>query len=168
MGARDADYQLAGLIQVDDTFFNGGAGKGGDKRGRGTRKVPVLVMAVTHNDALTFAKMEILDHVDGEHVQSVLARHVSPKQSIKSDGLHIFTVVKGMGHTHCPEVVYPKRGTPKYDALKWINILVSNAKAFILGMYHGVMKNTYSVTLMSSAIASIDAFGQTKSSIGYY
>jgi hypothetical protein len=23
MGARDADYQLAGLIQVDDAFFNG-------------------------------------------------------------------------------------------------------------------------------------------------
>jgi hypothetical protein len=111
MGARDADYQLAGLIQVDDAFFNGGASKGGDKRGRGTRKVPVLVMAATHNDAITFAKMEILDQVDGEHVQSVLARHVSPKQSIKSDGLHVFTVVKGMGHTHCPEVVYPKRGT---------------------------------------------------------
>jgi transposase-like protein len=140
MGTRDAEYQLAGLIQVDDAFFNGGAGKGGDKRGRGTRKVPVLVMAATRNDAITFAKMEILEHVDAEHVQNVVARHVSPKQSIKSDGLPVFNVVKGMGHTHCPEVVYPKQGTPNYDALKWVNILVSNAKAFILGTYHGVMK----------------------------
>jgi hypothetical protein len=65
-------------------FSTGGAGKGGDKQGRGTRKVSVLVMAATHNDALTFAKIEILDHVDGEHVQSVLARHVSPKQSMKT------------------------------------------------------------------------------------
>ena len=140
MGARDAEYQLAGLIQVDDAFFNGGTGKGGDKRGRGTSKVPVLVMAGTQNDAITFAKMEILDRVDAEHVQSVLERHVSPKQNIKSDGLPVFNVIKGMGHTHYPEVVYPKQGPPKYDALKWVNILVSNAKAFILGTYHGVMK----------------------------
>lgn len=140
MGARDAEYQLAGLIQVDDAFFNGGVGKGGDKRGRGTNKVPVLVMAATHNEAVTFAKMELLERVDGEHVQSILDMHVRPGQSIKSDGLAVFNVVKGMGHTHIPEVVYPKQGTPKYDALKWVNILVSNAKAFILGTYHGVMK----------------------------
>jgi transposase-like protein len=38
------------------------------------------------------------------------------------------------------KVVYPKRGTPNYDALKWVNILVSNAKAFIFSTYHGVMK----------------------------
>jgi hypothetical protein len=140
MGARDAEYQLAGLIQVDDAFFNGGVGKGGDKRGRGTSKVPVLVMAATHNDAIPFAKMEILERVVAEHVQSVLGRHVSPQQSIKSEGLPVFNVVKTMGHTHCPEGVYPQRGTPNYDALKWVSILVSNAKAFILGTYHGVMK----------------------------
>jgi transposase-like protein len=132
MGARDAEYQLAGLIQVDDAFFNGGAGKGGDRRGRGTSKVPVLVMAATRTDAITFAKMEIL--------QSILDRHVRPKQRIKTDGLPVFNVVRGMGHMHYPEVVYPKRGTPKYDALKWVTILVSNAKALILGTYHGVMK----------------------------
>ena len=140
MGARDAEYQLAGLIQVDDAFFNGGAGKGGDKRGRGTSKIPVLVMAATRNDAITFAKMEILERVDAGHIQNVIDRHVRPKQSIKSDGLPVFNVVRDMGHTHYPEVVYPKRGTPNYDALKWVNILVSNAKAFILGTYHGVMK----------------------------
>jgi transposase-like protein len=140
MGVRDAGYQLAGLIQVDDAFFSGGTRKGGDKRGRGTSKVPVLVMAATHNDAITFAKMEILDRVDGEHVQNILERHVKSEQRIKSDGLPVFNVVKELGHAHSPEVVYPKGGSPKYDTLKWVNILVSNAKAFILGTYHGVMK----------------------------
>lgn len=140
MGARDAEYQLAGLIQVDDAFFNGGSGKGRGKRGRGTSKIPVLVMAATHNDAISFAKMEVLDRVDGEHVQTVLDRHVIPNQNIKSDGLPVFTVIKGMGHKHCPEVVYAERSAPNYDALKWVNILVSNAKAFLLGTYHGVMK----------------------------
>jgi hypothetical protein len=45
-----------------------------------------------------------------------------------------------MRHTRTAEVVYPKKDAPNYDALKWVNILVSNAKAFILGTYHGVMK----------------------------
>jgi hypothetical protein len=140
MEARDAEYQLGGLIQVDDAFFNGGVGKGGDKRGRGTSKVPVLVMAAVRNDAVTFAKMEILERVDGEHVQDILERHVRPGQEIKSDGLSVFNVVKGMGHSHSPEVVYPKGGSPNFAVLKWINILVSNAKAFIVGTYHGVRR----------------------------
>jgi transposase-like protein/ribosomal protein L37AE/L43A len=140
MEARDAEYQLAGLIQVDDAFFQGGVNKGGDKRGRGTSKVPVLVMAATRDDAVIFAKMEVLDRVDSKQIQAALERHVVPSQCIKSDGFRAFNVVKEMGHHHSPEVVYPKQGAPHVEALKWINILVSNAKAFILGTYHGVMK----------------------------
>jgi hypothetical protein len=140
MEARDADYQLAGLVQVDDAFFNGGAGKGGDKRGRGTSKVPVLVMAATRDDVITFAKMEVLENVDSENIQTSLESHVIPGQSIRSDGYRAYNVVKGMGHQHQAEVIYSKQGPPNYDALKWVNILVSNAKAFILGTYHGVMK----------------------------
>ena len=37
-------------------------------------------------------------------------------------------------------MVYPKQGRPNFATLKWVNILVSNAKAFILGTYHGVQK----------------------------
>ena len=140
MEVRDAEYQLAGLIQVYDAFFNGGVKAGGDKRGRGTSKVPVLVMVSTRDDAVTFAKMEVLENVNSGQIENALERHVAPKQSIKSDGYRAYTVVKKMGHEHSPEVIYPQQGIPNYDALKWINILVSNAKAFILGTYHGVMK----------------------------
>ena len=140
MEARDANYQLAGLIQVDDAFFKGGVNKGGDKRGRGTSKVAVLVMAAVRNEAITFAKMEILDSVDGVNVKAALEKHVAGGQTIKTDGLGVFNVVKAIGHEHTPEVIYPRQGKPNYDALKWVNILISNAKAFILGTYHGVMK----------------------------
>lgn len=140
MEARDAGYQLAGLIQVDDAFFNGGVKKGGDKRGRGTRKVPVLVMAATRKETITFARMEVLEKVDGDHIKAVLEKRVVGDQSIKTDGLPAFNVAKELGHEHIPVVVYPKQGEPNYDVLKWVNILVSNAKAFILGTYHGVME----------------------------
>ena len=140
MEARDADYQLAGVIQADDAFFKGGVKKGGDKRGRGTSKVPVLVMAATRDKAITFAKMEVLDTVDGQNIEAALEKHVAENQTIVSDGLPAFNVAEKLGHEHVPEVVYPKSGPPNYDVLSWVNILVSNAKAFILGTYHGVMK----------------------------
>ena len=38
------------------------------------------------------------------------------------------------------EPVYPAKGKPDFDLFKWLNIIVSNAKAFILGTYHGVPK----------------------------
>ena len=139
MEARDAGYQLAGLIQVDDAFFSGGVKKGGDKRGRGTSKVPVLVMAATRDEAITFARMEVLENVDGDHIKAVLKKRVADSQSIKTDGLPAFNVAKQIGHEHIPVVIYPKKGDPDYDVLKWVNIMVSNAKAFILGTYHGVM-----------------------------
>ena len=140
MQSRDAEYQLAGIIQVDDAFFSGGIDKGGDKRGRGTSKVPVLVMVATKDNAVTFSKMEVLNAVDGNNVQNALERHVEAHQSIKSDGFRAYNVVKTMGHEHEIEVVYKDKSAPNYDAFKWVNILVSNAKAFVLGTYHGVKK----------------------------
>ena len=41
---------------------------------------------------------------------------------------------------HDKQLVYPNQGAPRHDVLKWVNVLVSNAKAFILGTYHGVQK----------------------------
>jgi hypothetical protein len=38
---RDAEYQLAGIVEVDDTYFGGP--KSGGKRGRGTEKTQVIV-----------------------------------------------------------------------------------------------------------------------------
>lgn len=140
MEARDSEYQLAGLIQVDDAFFNGGIHKGGDKRGRGTNKVPVIVMAAVKDDAITFAKMEVVDDVDSENIKSVLVEHVAPDQIIRSDGFPAYNIVKEANFSHDKQIIYSKNGAPMFDVLKWVNILVSNAKAFILGTYHGVQK----------------------------
>jgi hypothetical protein len=41
MGDRDAGYKLAGLVEMDETYFGGP--KRGKKRGRGTEKTQVLV-----------------------------------------------------------------------------------------------------------------------------
>ena len=40
MGIRDENYQLSGLVELDESFF--GAPTEGGKRGRGTDKTPVM------------------------------------------------------------------------------------------------------------------------------
>ncbi len=139
MEDRDSAYQLVGLIQADDAFFKGGVKRGGDKRGRGTAKVPVLVMAATKNDAITFARMKVLEKVDRTEINSAIASCVSKGQTIKTDGWQAFNFLNEVGMSHERHVIYDDEH-PNYNHLKWINILVANAKDFILGSYHGVKK----------------------------
>lgn len=140
MNHRDASYMLAGIVQVDDAFFKGGVDKGGDKRGRGTSKVPVVVMAATENDCPTYARMEVIENVDEKTIKATLAKHVAPGEEVQTDGLPAYNGARKMGYVHSPHVVYPKHSEPNYDFLKWVNILVSNAKALLLGTHHGVAK----------------------------
>lgn len=85
MRDRDARYKLAGLIEVDDSYV-GGSSTGGGKRGRGTRKIPVLIAASTDGEAIGFAKMQVVDSLHWEAVKSFLQEGITPKQTIKSDG----------------------------------------------------------------------------------
>ena len=140
MGKRDSGYKLSGVIQIDDAFFKAGVKKGGDKRGRGTNKVPVLVMVGTKGDAVNFTKMKVVDSVNSTNVKREVKNGVKEKQKFISDGFKAYGVLNGLGHQHASEVVYKPGEEPDYDVLKWVNILVGNAKAFILGTYHGVRK----------------------------
>jgi len=134
MRDRDARYKLAGLIEVDDSYV-GGSSTGGGKRGRGTRKIPVLIAASTDGEAIGFAKMQVVDSLHWEPVKSFLQEGIRPKQTIKSDGWQSYNVAEKLGHAHQVEFIL---GRKAHDVLKWVHILASNAKAFILGTYHGL------------------------------
>jgi transposase-like protein len=138
MKMRDAHYQLAGLIQVDDSFFKSGPAEGGDKKGRGTNKVPVIIQTSTRGKAIEFAKMKVVGAVSREEIKNVVENDVQPRQTIKTDGWLAYRILSEMGHTHVSEVIYGDKGSNNHKALKWVHILASNAKAFLLGTYHGV------------------------------
>ncbi|MHC1712539.1 MAG: hypothetical protein AB9872_10350 [Solidesulfovibrio sp.] len=91
MEVRDSKCQLAGLIQVDDAFPKVGISKGGDKRGRDTNNLPVLVMVAVKDDAITFAKMEVVDYVNGENIKPVLWSMLYLAKS--SDQMDIMTII---------------------------------------------------------------------------
>ena len=126
---RDSRYMLDGLIEIDDAFIGGPGGK----RGRGTKKAKVVVsISVTEEGIPQFARMDVVS----DHSQASLLSHVQKSvveaSKIKTDGFKGYNNLIREGYAH--KVVY----SPKM--LPWVHILISNAKTFILGTYHGVSK----------------------------
>lgn len=134
MRDRDACYKLAGLIEVDDSYI-GGSSNGGDKRGRGTKKIPLLIAASTNGEGIGYAKMQMVESLHAEPVRRFLQAGVTPQQAVRTDGWQSYNVAEELGHAHEVERIL---GRKAHDVLKWVHILASNAKAFIIGTYHGL------------------------------
>lgn len=132
MGERDTQYVLDGYIEVDDAFF-GGAGEGG-KRGRGTDKSVVLVgVSLDEKRRPKYAKMRVAPNVKGETLKSFAKENFAPGAILTSDGFSSYKALENE-YTHHGE----PQSLENSEHLKWLHIIISNAKSFILGTYHGL------------------------------
>jgi transposase-like protein len=84
MAERDANYKLAGLIEMDDTYF--GAPKPG-KRGRGAAgKAKVVVAMETPDDKPRFAAMWMVPRVSSAEIRPLVRERLATEAVIKTDG----------------------------------------------------------------------------------
>ena len=134
MGERNRRYPLSGRIEMDDAFF-GGVRAG--KRGRGAaNKTPVLVMVESQGKKRAgFVAMRTLPRVDRDRVHEGVAEEIQPGQAIRTDGLSVYDPLTTFDHTHEGTPVPPQQAA---EALPWVHTVISNAKRFLLGTYHGV------------------------------
>jgi hypothetical protein len=76
MAVRDERYSLAGLVEMDESFF----GPPGKKKGRGSERKCVVLCAVSiyHNrkgeEKPGFAHMKIVDNASAETIEDFLDR----------------------------------------------------------------------------------------------
>lgn len=136
MRDRDSKYKLAGIVEMDDSFF-GSPKEGGDKRGRGSSKTSVIVEASTKGEGIGYAKMTVVNPVDSATIQDLVKTDVKENQIIKTDDFRAYNIVVKSGHKHLRELV---KGKKAHEVLTWTHILISNAKSFILGTFHGIGK----------------------------
>jgi len=133
MEQRDVGYKLAGIVELDDSYF-GGPTTGG-KRGRGTKKTKVIVgLSINSAGNPEHIKMKVIDDIKSSTVLDFAKRNVKDDSIIKSDGYKSYRKL-GLEFDHQP-LPYDIIRNP--DHLKWIHIVVSNAKALITGTYHGL------------------------------
>ncbi len=83
MRSRDEKYKLTGVIEIDDAFF-GGTREGGDKRGRGSSKTPVIVETSTGKGGVGYARMKVVGRIDGDTIKEV----------VKADVKHVLSLSK--------------------------------------------------------------------------
>ncbi len=136
MGKKDKAYTLNGTVVVDDAFFGGVVE--GKKRGRGTEKTTVLV-AVSLNQAQEplFAKMKILENLKNKPVSEAVSEMIDIGSTICSDAHKTLANLSGYQHD---VVVASKDKDKAREMLHWVDTIISNAKAYILGTYHGLPK----------------------------
>lgn len=143
MMERDWDYMLSGIVELDDAFF--GAADEGGKRGRGTSKAKVVVgLSLNEKGHPQYVKMEVVDDLTADTIAAFAEANVTTGSTISSDAYSSYRQLKDNGYDHHPMAFNIKEDK---EHLKWLHTVVSNAKAFINGTYHGLDKKHLSFYL---------------------
>jgi hypothetical protein len=155
MGRRDGQYDLAGIVELDEGFFTTAVAEEEKtkplKRGRGSqKKSKVLVMAEStpvapdenpgrkpHGKSRKVGHIKMI--VIGDLCAKTIDRHVVANMDknavVYSDNSTSYTNMHKMVAEHRPKVI-PKElvGT----ALPWVHIAIGNTKCLLLDVFHDI------------------------------
>lgn len=132
MSERDQLYQLSGLVQLDDAFFGGPNGF----QGRGTEKKPVYVAVSTDDQGKPlYVKMKVVERINKETALEFATQAIAKGCTITTDGFTVYPQLNSEGYTHDRVISSAPEAEEK---LHWVHAIISNAKAFIVGTFHGL------------------------------
>jgi hypothetical protein len=148
MSDRDARYKLAGLVEMDESFF----GPAGHTRGRGSEQKNTVLCAVSlYKDAKGkekpgFAHMRVVDDASAKSIDGFLDRlGCGPEteegrdllNAIRTDGWKSYKrAAKDKEITHYRVVL--RKPSDAGLLLPWVHRVISNAKSVIRGTHRGV------------------------------
>lgn len=151
MGQRDAEYKLAGCIELDEGFFTteieAGEKDAPLKRGRGSqRKTKVLVMAESQPNEVEnkknkiqkrvgYLKMIVIPDLKSKTIDKEVVRYINESAELTTDDSSSYVNFKNLVKSHMSQVIEPKNIS---KVLPWVHIAISNAKRQILDIYHAV------------------------------
>ncbi len=146
---RNTKYTLAGLVEIDESFF-GPSSHG--KRGRGAEKKELVIVAVStwkdqeDRERPGFAHALVAADASAETIENILMRLDISKEetiplieAIRSDGWRSYeTVSKELGIAHHRAVLHNPQNAP--NLLPWTHKVVANAKAVFAGPHRAVSR----------------------------
>lgn len=149
MGKRDSLYELAGMLEFDEGYFETETNskiRHNLKRGRGSkRQVNVAVMAesIPLEDITTgkqskqcrYFKMKVLETHTSNEIDDVIKDSINEKSIVFSDKSTSYVDISKYVEIHVTEKS-TKETTTK--TLPWAHIAISNAKRNFLGIYHKI------------------------------
>ena len=151
MGRRDGEYELSGVIELDEGFFTTFKTEEEKdkplKRGRRSQKkskVLVMVESVPVEGKTTkkgkprkvgHLKMLVIDDLKAKTITHMVNVSVSKSAAIDSDHSTSYVNLKDVVKDHKP-VVIPKDKVS--EMLPWVHLAISNAKRLLLDVHHDV------------------------------
>jgi len=148
MADRDAGYSLAGLVEMDESFF----GPKGSKKGRGSERKSTVLCAVSlyrdrkGEERPGFAHMRVVDNASAKTIENFLERlgygpmnqeRKNLLKAIRTDGWRSYgKAIKGQNLSHYKVVLQDPKAAGRL--LPWVHRVISNAKAVIRGSHRGV------------------------------
>ena len=149
MGKRDDLYDLEDMIEFDEAYF-AVATKASDKqnlkKGRGSQKqsnVAVMAESVPLEDLTTgkqskqcrYFKMNVLDTHKKEEVNALIGDNFEDTSIVFSDKSTSYADIGNYVKVHITE---KSNKQITITTLKWIHLVISNAKRTLLGIYHKI------------------------------
>lgn len=137
MAVRNALYDLHGIVEADEIFI------GGKQTLESTRKTgqnkTAFFMAVQEDDngGPRFVTFEEIQSVYEKHLLPVIKKTIKKGSKLISDGEGVYVKAAKQGYVH-DRTVEDKAPELAHEKLKWINMLTSNLKRFLLSTHHGV------------------------------
>lgn len=134
---RNMLYPLRGTVQADEIFIGGKRSKAA-RKALGTNKTPFLIgVEEGAKEQPRFVTFEELKNIYDDEILAAIEKHVQKGSRIKSDGSGAYEKVAKKGYAH-ERSVYSHDPQKTAEHLKWVNMLTSNLKRFLLSTYHGV------------------------------
>lgn len=144
MGKRDAEYNLAGYVELDEGFFTTEKPKNMAKYSR-ARKAKVMVMAESSPvvnpkpnakvKKIGHIKMLVVPDVKMETLFSVAENNIYEDAVITMDASHNHSMIEDKYDCICEKCI------SQWDVdelLPWVHTTISNAKSLLLDTYHGI------------------------------
>ncbi len=134
MADRESKYTLAGVVEMDDAFF--GAPTEGGKRGRGTEKAKVIAgLSLTPKGYPQYLKIKVVEDLKSTTLAGFANHEIAKGATISTDMYRSYNKLSNEGYNHIAKEFNHKEDP---DHLKWLHTVISNAKAFIGGTFHGL------------------------------
>lgn len=133
MKDRDSNYLLSGVVEMDDAYF-GAPRKGKDGRGTDKAKAVIALSKDEYNHP-AFLRIEVIDKVSIKEIVRVAQSCVKSGSRIVSDGHTSYKPLAQNGYIHESKDYYKE---DKEEFLKMLHNVISNAKSYIQGTYHGL------------------------------
>lgn len=137
MVQRDDLYQMKDTVEADEIHI-GGKQSLSNRREFGPSKTPFLIAVQEWKSGNPrFVSFQELESIYEEHVLPAIEKKIAAGSTIKADGAGAYTKAASAGYT-VEQVVAMKNPELAHEHLKWVNMLTSNLKRFLLSTYHGV------------------------------